>query len=431
MRVMIAGATGFIGSHIVHTLAGRGWEVLAGVRHPQSALRRFPSIEVFPLDFNAPCDAASLQAALQGVDLVVNAVGIISETRSQTFRQLHEEFPRCLFRACEQAGVGRVVQISALGAGVDSISAYHRSKHAADAFLSELALSSQSLEAVIIKPAFVYGRGGGSTEFFRALAAQPWQILVAGGGQQVQPVHIDDVCELVARLAEADVLPLQEIEAVGPAPMSFRQMLAAYRQWLGYGEFRPLSVPYRLTMGMARLAAPFNAMLTPENIGMLQQDNKGDAAPITAVLGRPPRALETALLQSPATEPERWHARLFFLLPLLRLVIGLVWVFTGIVSAFVYPAEDSYAMLAQVGFTGALAVLALYGAAALDIVLGIAVWLRYRVILTGLLQLAVIFSYTALITLFLPEYWLHPFGPILKNIPFVVAIMIMMAVEKR
>jgi hypothetical protein len=108
-----------------------------------------------------------------------------------------------------------------------------------------------------------------------------------------------------------------------------------------------------------------------------------------------------------------------------------VWIYTGIISAFVYPVADSYAMLAQVGLSGSMATASLYGAAYLDIALGIAVLLRYHTYLTGLIQLAVIFGYTVIISFFLPEFWLHPFGPIIKNIPFVMVILINMAVERK
>ena len=73
----------------------------------------------------------------------------------------------------------------------------------------------------------------------------------------------------------------------------------------------------------------------------------------------------------------------------------------------------------------------LYPAAALDVALGIAVLLRFRPRLIGLVQLLVIASYTLIISVFLPEFWLHPFGPVAKNIPFMAAILVTMAVERK
>jgi hypothetical protein len=117
--------------------------------------------------------------------------------------------------------------------------------------------------------------------------------------------------------------------------------------------------------------------------------------------------------------------------PLRRVSVAAVWIATGVVSAGLYPVEESLALLARVGLTGTPALVALYGAAALDIAIGIAILtLRCRRML-WLLQLAVIAAYTALITVFLPEQWLHPYGPILKNLPMLAAILLLHQLEER
>jgi len=104
---------------------------------------------------------------------------------------------------------------------------------------------------------------------------------------------------------------------------------------------------------------------------------------------------------------------------------------TGIVSLGVYPVEDSLALLARVGLHGVLATLALFGAALLDLVLGVltvaapARWRRW----VWLAQLALIGGYTVLITFFLPEYWLHPYGPISKTLPILAVLGLLWALE--
>lgn len=174
-----------------------------------------------------------------------------------------------------------------------------------------------------------------------------------------------------------------------------------------------------------------NPFLNADNIRMLQQGNTASPAAITALLASPPLAFRTALARTPATEADRWHARLYFLLSPLRWTIAFVWLYTGIISAFVYPVPASYDLLRQTGLSGWMLPVSLYGAAFLDILLGMAVLLRYRIYLTGLMQLAVIAGYTIIISIFLPGFWFHPFGPILKNVPFVLAILILMAIERR
>jgi hypothetical protein len=103
------------------------------------------------------------------------------------------------------------------------------------------------------------------------------------------------------------------------------------------------------------------------------------------------------------------------------------------VSFGLYPVQDSHALLARVGLHGGMATLALYGAAIFDLVLGVltlacpARWRR----LVWLAQLALIGGYTVLITFFLPEYWLHPYGPITKNLPILACIALLWALEPR
>jgi hypothetical protein len=116
---------------------------------------------------------------------------------------------------------------------------------------------------------------------------------------------------------------------------------------------------------------------------------------------------------------------------MLRYSIGLLWIYTGIVSAFLYPVEYSYNLLAAVGVTGIWAQVMLYGAASVDLMLGIATLLAYRLPLIAFMQIVIIALYTAIITVALPEYWLHPFGPISKNLPLIIATLIMVVLQRR
>jgi len=119
--------------------------------------------------------------------------------------------------------------------------------------------------------------------------------------------------------------------------------------------------------------------------------------------------------------------------PALKAAVSFVWVWTAVVSLGLYPVQDSYALLARVGLTGALATVALYGAAVLDLAFGLLIWapsVRLRRAVWAA-QLLLIAGYTGLITLFLPEYWLHPYGPLSKNLPMMGAIALLWALEPR
>lgn len=108
-------------------------------------------------------------------------------------------------------------------------------------------------------------------------------------------------------------------------------------------------------------------------------------------------------------------------LKLIRFVVASIWLVTGIVVLFAFSKEESLSLISRIGLSGSLAVLTLYLGAFLDIVLG--VWTLTR---PGRLLWAVqgilIVIYTFIITLWLPEFWIHPFGPILKNIPILLML---------
>jgi hypothetical protein len=278
----------------------------------------------------------------------------------------------------------------------------------------------------------VYGPGGKSAAFFKALSALPAIPIVDNGEQPVQPIHIDDLTAAISATLLPNAPARLSVDAVGPHPIRFRDMLLQYRHWLG--KARPFLAP--LPYSVALLTGKFAGFLgetplTHEAVKMLRQGNTGDVSTLKAVLQRMPRSFESALWEQPAQQADRWHAGLFFLRPLLRITLGLLWLLTGILSLGIYPVDQSLALLAQVGISGSLAPFVLYGAALLDIALGLATLVRWQLHWVGLMQITLMMGYSALISVGLPEYWLHPFGPITKNIPLIVATLIMLVLEER
>jgi nucleoside-diphosphate-sugar epimerase len=431
MRILIAGAGGFIGGRIAAELQGAGHEVIACGRDPGRLQWLFPDAEAIACDF-AKDSAADWRARLTAVDAVVNAAGIFRGHGADNFEQVHVAGPAALFEACAARQIPKLIQISALGAGVDAQTPFHRTKAAADERCLKLAQENGLPGWTVVRPSLVIGQGGQSTALFAALAALPWTPRLGDGTWQVQPIHAADLAHSIRLLLEREGSAVPVLDLVGPAPMTTDGLTQALRRWQGLAPARAVPVPewaLRASIPLARLFA-FDA-LSRDSLTMLRHGNTAPVAPVAEALGWTPRELGTALASEPSTEAALWHARLFFLRPALRIGLAIIWIWTAIVSAFVYPLGKSMAMVADLGVSGWQAAALVYGGAAVDGILGLMLLFNIRPALTGLLQLATIAVFTILACFAVPEAWIEPLGPLTKNIAVVLATLVMIAIEAK
>jgi uncharacterized protein YbjT (DUF2867 family) len=421
MRVLVAGASGFIGARLVCVLRDRGHAVIEAQRRPAPGAR-----DAVAIDFARGAHALGASPRLDGVDAVVNAVGVFHERGSQTFQALHVDGPLALFNACVRDGVPRVIQISALGADEGAATPYHLSKAQADRHLRAL-----PLDWTIVQPSLVFGPHGTSARLFTTLASLPLIPLPGRGEERIQPIHIDDLVEAMAILLESAASIHRVVPFVGPEALTLREYLADLRGGLQLPRARFVPVPFALVRMAARLGNRVGgALLTEDALRMLARGNTAEAGPMREVLGREPRPPSRFIMPDEAPSL-RHEAQLGWLLPLLRWSIALVWIFTGIVSLGLYPVSASLELLARSGVPESLGPFFLYAAAALDLALGIGILVMKRRRLLWLAQIALIAVYTLIITVRLPEFWLHPYGALLKNLPMLAAIYLLYRLEDR
>jgi uncharacterized protein YbjT (DUF2867 family) len=429
VNILVVGAAGFIGRHLMRRLFESGHEVTPCGTDPGRLRRLFPELCCIAADYGRD-SAETWVPRLAGIDVVINVAGLIRETADRTYRAVHTEGPMALFEACLAAGVRRVIQISALGADAGAVTRYHLSKHAADDHLAALDPAGERLDWCVLRPSLVLGPGGRSTELFAAVAAAPLPLRLGPGTWCMQPIHIDDLTAIVERLLERPPPWPRWLDLVGPEPVDTDRLVAAFRAWLGEPPrpFFPLPVP--LLRAAAWLGDRFGAgPVTGESLTMLMRGNTASVAPLIEATGYRPKDLEATLAAIPCAASQRWRAKLWPLRAPLRISLALLWIATGLVSLGLYPVESSLVLLGEVGLSGAPAMAALYGAALWDLALGGALLARFRPVLVGALQLATMVAFTLIITAFLPETWLHPFGPVTKNVPLALATLVMMALE--
>lgn len=429
MRILLTGASGFIGRHLLEALLAEGHQVVCATRKPIAG--NDPRMSSIHADFAEDTDKSVWLPRLADIDMVINAVGIFREAGGQTFQALHTDTPCALFAACAESGrVHTVIQLSALGADRDAASAYHLSKKAADDYLVGL-----PLRAYIVQPSLVYGKDSAGTRVFTTLASLPLCPHVGSAPQLVQPVHVDDVVAAITALVRYPVPVLasgdtaRRIPLVGPAAMPFLDYLAELRRAMRLGELRVLPLPDWLARALAmlgRLGPP--GVLDQDALRMLDRGNTASPAMTARLVGHAPRPV-SSFITDPAAE--RLQAKLGWLLPVLRLSIAAVWIVTAIVSFGLFPAEESYRLLERTGIDPRLQPLMLYGAASLDLALGVAILVLRRRRWLWLAQLVLIGVYSIVVAWRLPEFLLHPYGPLSKNLPMLAAIWLLYELEER
>ncbi len=222
-RVTVFGGSGFIGRYVVERLADQGAVVTVAVRDPEKAkfLRPLGQVgQITPIAVNVR-DAAAVAGAVDGADAVVNLVGILFKRGRQNFAAVHVDAPAMIARACAEAGVKRLVHVSAIGARTTAWSEYHRSKGA-----GEEALREHFPGATILRPSIVFGPEDGFFNLFGALArVLPALPLYGGGKTRFQPVYVGDVAAaIVNALGNPDAVG-KTYELGGPSVYTFAELM--------------------------------------------------------------------------------------------------------------------------------------------------------------------------------------------------------------
>lgn len=429
MNILVTGASGFIASQMVTDLLAAGHAVTCCVRNVIYTQKLFPTAKIIPCDFVHDNTPSLWATRLNDIDLVINCVGILYHPNKKVIWNVHYHSPKALFDACVLVGIKKVIQISALGIERSPI-AYAVSKKAADDYLLTLALN-----AIIVRPSLVYGRGSyGGTSLFRGLAGIPWITPLPGKGQQeFQPIHNEDLSKAIIKLIEQP--PQQNVifSAVSTKKTNLATILTTLRDWLGFAKAKLISMP----LGLIRIGAflgdmiPYSVLNT-NSYKLLMEHNvtsPEETKKFHDAIGFVPREFSPGVYSHPSAVQDRYQARLYFLKPILKFSIAFIWLFTALCCLFIYPKSASYSLLAQIGINEFWQPVLFYAASLLDAGIGMALLLNIQVKKVGLLQLIIIMLYSGLLTWRLPSLWFEPFAPLAKNIPLLAAILVSMALE--
>ena len=266
----VFGGSGFLGRYVVKRLAAAGHVVRVAVRDPEAALFLKPMGavgQVVPLHADIS-NAADVARAVEGADLVVNAVGILAERHGGDFQRIQGEAPGRIAATAAASGVRRLVHISAIGADPSAASFYARSKGQ-----GEQALRAAFPNATILRPSLVFGAEDAFFNRFGAMASLSPVMPVIAGATRFQPVYVGDVADAVmAALTRGEAMG-RTYELGGPKVWTFRELLA----WILVETKRPrmlLNIP----MAVAALQAAVlerlpGKLLTRDQLLLLSKDN--------------------------------------------------------------------------------------------------------------------------------------------------------------
>jgi uncharacterized protein YbjT (DUF2867 family) len=428
MRVLVTGAYGLIGSAVLARLHRDGHELVGTGRKIETAQRQFPYARWIAADF---CDLQSKEAwtkLLTGNDAVVNCAGAFQQSLRDDLAAVHVSAPRALFAACQDLGIKRVVQISAMGAGLQGASAFAKTKGQADA-----ALAASALPWIILRPGVVLASGVyGASAMLRGLAGLPWRIPLIAGDREVRIVSVEDVAETVAWALGPGLSVRGTFELLHPRSYTVAQLVSGLRPWLGFPQQPTLELPAVVARAItaAADALAYVGWRSPARstaFAELAVGMHGDPASWIAATGIAPKDLDAILNERPATLQDRWFSRLYFLKPTAIACLAAFWIISGVVA--VGPGwSDAQAVLTTAGVNSTAAMLMTAFGAIIDIVLGIGVAVRSsaRMALIGMLVISGL--YLLLGTILAPALWLDPLGRLVKIVPLLMLIVFALAV---
>jgi uncharacterized protein YbjT (DUF2867 family) len=311
-NVCILGGGGFVGHHLVALLAARGLNVRVPARRREAVkdLIVLPTVEVVETDIHDP---ASLSSLFSGIDAVINLVGLLHESdsgkgdgpsaRRGSFQHAHVELPGKVVQACKAAGVPRMLHMSALGADVNSRSAYQRSKAAGEALVMQTA---DDLAVTVFRPSVIFGPGDSFLTMFADLLKLAPVVPLAGGNARFQPVFVGDVARAFADALDMPASHGEAYNLCGPKVYTLAELVRLTAASL---DMCRLIVPLGETRSylFARLMElkPGAKIMTRDNHYAMLTDNVcPDGFP--ALFGQP-TALESVIGYLKEADPRRGY----------------------------------------------------------------------------------------------------------------------------
>ena len=269
-KILIFGATGQIGRHLIRKLTKNNYKVICQTRNLHKAifLKTSGSIGYIDIKETKIFDYEKVSELVDNTDIVINLIGILFESgKINTFEKIHTLFPKFLSEICKKKNK-HLIHISSLG--VENAS---DSKYAVSKAEGENKIFQNLPSATILKPSIVYSVNDSfTTRFMSLLNFFPIFPLYYGGKTKFAPIHASDLTDIIFHVIENNIRG-KKIETVGPKVLTFLEILNILSKCINKKRvFLPL--PLFLAKFSAKILEKMpNPLLTVDQLNLLKYDN--------------------------------------------------------------------------------------------------------------------------------------------------------------
>lgn len=267
MRILVAGGRGFIGRNIIKRLlkdSALKPEVAVLTRNPEGAKKIFSPDEVSIIPLSEGWQRAKEQLVKFAPEVIINTVGILYEKGNNTYEVAHVETVKHLLEISSRVNLKRFIQISACGVGRNRYSRYFLTKEEA-----ERLIKSSGVPYTILRPSIVMGKEQLLFEQLRRLA--PYTPIFLVPATEVQPVHVEDLVDIVHKTVSEGILENETCEVGGPEVYTMAEFFKRALNLLGYKRL-VLQLPWWFFVPLLPVLSPLG-ITTWENLQMVRTKN--------------------------------------------------------------------------------------------------------------------------------------------------------------
>ncbi|MBX9878955.1 MAG: NAD(P)H-binding protein [Candidatus Obscuribacterales bacterium] len=297
--IVVDGATGYVGSHLVAALCENGFDVRClvheGAREKDIEFLKSLNAKVYVADLEN--DSAELNSAFAGAETAVHLIGSIAPPKGQTMQNLHVNQTKQLVKLCRENQIKKVVMVTALGSSSQAESNYHSTK-----FQAEELLRTSGLGYVILRPSLIFGRQVGNRDsklvarLIEAIETKPVVPLINGGANLIQPIFIGDLVDALLAVIKRDDLVNQTYELGGASVISMKQFVEMLMETLAIKKpLVGLPTPVAVMLATCMEATSRVPLISRDQVRISKNNNICATNDLSVKLGIEPRHIRAGL----------------------------------------------------------------------------------------------------------------------------------------